>query len=267
MNILNKIIAHKQREVAERQEQFPLRDLEKSAHFGRLPVSFSAALKMNSGAGIIAEFKRRSPSKGLINGQAVIEEVTNGYAAAGATAISVLTDAEFFGGSLEDLKNARRVNTIPLLRKDFIISEYQITEAKSAGADVILLIAAALNPTEVEKLSAFARSLGLEVLLEIHTGQEIGHICEAISAVGVNNRNLADFSVDVQRSYELGALIPEGILKVSESAISNPETIIGLSKAGFDAFLIGENFMKSENPALACRQFIGQLQNLMPSQT
>jgi indole-3-glycerol phosphate synthase len=210
--------------------------------------------------GIIAEFKRASPSKGIINDRVLITEVTTGYAAAGASALSVLTDTPFFGGSKRDLVEARRVNQIPILRKDFILDEYQIIEAKAIGADIILLIAAILNPQEILKLSKLAKDLGMSVLLEVHNKEELERsLCDTLDAVGVNNRNLKDFTLSVQHSYDLIELIPNQFIKVSESGISNTQTIKELKAAGFNGFLIGENFMKQEDPAKAMKEFVEEL--------
>ena len=210
--------------------------------------------------GIIAEFKRQSPSKGIINDRLSVEEVTNGYAAAGASALSVLTDRSFFGGKDEDLLAARQVNKLPLLRKDFMLDEYQIIEAKAMGADIILLIAAILTPAEVRKLAKCAKDLGLNVLLEVHNREELDRsICEDLDAIGVNNRNLGDFSVSVQHSYDLVNHIPSRFLKISESGISDPKTIKELRAAGFDGFLIGENFMKETDPGKAMKEFVSKI--------
>ncbi len=259
MNVLQKIIAHKKKEVAERQAQVPVSELVKSPLFNRPTLSLTAALRRPDMAGIIAEHKRRSPSKGIINANVTVEEVTTGYVRAGASALSVLTDEQFFGGKNEDLTIARGLNEMPILRKDFTIGEYQILEARAIGADAILLIAAVLTPAEVRQLSSFARSLGLETLLEIHKANELGHICDTVDAVGVNNRNLADFSVDVRRSMELAPHIPDEFVKVSESGLSEPATVLELRAAGFQGFLIGESFMKMERPGEACRDFVNQL--------
>lgn len=256
MNVLQKIIAHKRREVAEQQAKTPISDLVKSPYFERPCLSLSAALCRPDKAGIIAEHKRRSPSKGIINAKVTVEEVTTGYVAAGASALSILTDEQFFGGKNEDLIIARRLNEVPILRKDFTIGEYQILEAKAIGADAILLIAAVLTPTEVRLLSAFARSLGLETLLEIHEHSELGHICDTVDAVGVNNRNLADFSVDVHRSLELAPHISDEFVRVSESGLSDPAAVLELRAAGFQGFLIGESFMKMGRPGQACAAFV-----------
>lgn len=262
MNILEKIIAHKKNEVAERQSLYPAKLLERSIFFETPTVSLTKYLSRPDRQGIIAEFKRRSPSKGVINASAKVEQTTIGYMQAGASALSVLTDEHFFGGKNEDLTTARKFNFCPILRKDFAVSEYQIIEARSIGADAILLIAAVLTPQEVRQLSAFARSLGLEVLLEIHDSSELGHLCETVDAVGVNNRNLADFSVEVQRSFELGAMIPDDFVKVSESGLSDPAAILELREAGFQGFLIGESFMKHSRPEEACKEFIATLASL-----
>lgn len=220
--------------------------------------SFKDALA-RSKSGIIAEFKRRSPSKGFIHEGAKVADIVPGYAKAGAAACSVLTDITYFGGSADDLKEARRLVNIPLLRKDFMIDEYQICEARIWGVDVILLIAAALTPTEVERLGTFAHTLGLEVLLEIHDACELAHICPAVDVIGINNRNLATFVTDVQTSFELGRQIPGDYLRISESGISSPDTVRRLGEAGFRGFLMGENFMKEADPAEALHCFIEEL--------
>jgi len=258
MNILDKIIEHKRVEVAQRKEAVPVAQLESSPLFTRRVLSLKQFLTDPSRTGIIAEFKRRSPSKGVINDQVDVATVTKGYAAAGASCLSVLTDSAFFGGSSEDLQRAR-VNEIPILRKDFIIDEYQIIEAKAIGADVILLIAACLTPEEVQRLAEFARRLRLEVLLEIHNEEELEHICEATEMVGVNNRDLKTFTVDIQRSIDLSKMIPEGKILVAESGISKIETILHMKDAGFTGFLIGENFMKEKDPGAAFGAFVAEL--------
>lgn len=263
MNILDKIIAHKHREVADKRKAVSIEDLEKKLFFPRRPISMKQSLLNASGTGIIAEFKRRSPSKGLINGNADVAEVTCGYANRGAAALSVLTDNEFFGGSNEDLEKAR-INNIPILRKDFIIDEYQVVEAKAIGADVILLIAACLAPEEVKRLASFAKSLDLEVLLEIHNEDELKHICDECDVVGVNNRDLKHFTVDINRSLELVDQIPSDKVKISESGITDTDTINRLRSAGFKGFLIGENFMKEKDPMIAFASFVKHLKTLSP---
>jgi indole-3-glycerol phosphate synthase len=263
MNILDTIIAHKKTEVAENQRSVSIAHLEKSDFFSRKTLSLRESLLNENSTGIIAEFKRQSPSKGVINATADVVSVTTAYARQGAAALSVLTDKKFFGGSDDDLRRAR-INHIPILRKDFIIDEYQLVEAKSIGADVILLIAACLSPKEVKRLAAFAKSLQLEVLLEIHNDEELGHICEECDVVGVNNRDLKQFTVDIQRSVELSEKIPDGKVKISESGITDTGAIQMLKAAGFRGFLIGENFMKQQDPAIAFASFVKHLKTLSP---
>lgn len=237
-----------------------IKELEAGEHFNRNPYVLKDFMLDPLRTGIIAEFKRRSPSKGVINDHSTVADVTSGYAAAGVSAISVLTDMDFFGGHPNDLLEARAANTVPLLRKDFMIDEYQIVEAKALGADIILLIAAILSPAEIDTFARLSKSLGLNVLLEVHNLEELERsINPNVDAIGVNNRNLADFSVNIQTSFDLAKEIPEGFLKVSESAISDPQTIKQLKGAGFNGFLIGENFMKTEDPAAAIRQFTEEL--------
>ncbi|HEX9513335.1 MAG TPA: indole-3-glycerol phosphate synthase TrpC [Puia sp.] len=260
MNILDKIIEYKRSEVESARAAQPMAVLEKSPFFARKTLSLKTFLTDPQKTGIIAEFKRRSPSKGVINDQVKVQDVTRGYTAAGASCLSVLTDQHFFGGSPEDLRQAR-INNIPILRKDFMIDEYQILEAKSMGADVILLIAACLSPAEVKQLAAFAKSLELEVLLEIHNEDELAHICEETELVGVNNRDLKTFTVDVDRSIRLSEKIPAGKLTIAESGISQVATILYLKKAGFSGFLIGENFMKEKDPGAAFGKFVQELKD------
>jgi indole-3-glycerol phosphate synthase len=261
MNILDRIVANKKREVAQAKNRTSYIKLEESDFFHRECYSFKDFLLDPARTGIIAEFKRRSPSKGIINDKVTVKEVTTGYADAGASALSVLTDRDFFMGKKADLTTARKANTIPILRKDFMIDEYQVIEAKSIGADIILLIAAILTPDEIQKLASLAKSLGLNVLLEVHDLPELERsINPNLDAIGVNNRNLADFSVSVETSYKLAPHIPAEFMKISESAISNPETIKQLKLAGFNGFLIGENFMKQEDPGQAMRDFVSGLQ-------
>lgn len=260
MNILDKIVVNKKMEVQLAKERTPVARLESSEFFNRDCYCFKQFLTDPQRTGIIAEFKRKSPSKGVINDKVSVEEVTKGYSAAGASALSVLTDRNFFMGSCADLVTARRVNTIPLLRKDFMIDEYQVIEAKSMGADIILLIAAILAPAEIKKLASLATRVGLNVLLEVHNLEELERSIDPnLNAIGINNRNLADFSVSVETSFKLAEHIPAEFLKISESAISNPETIKQLKTAGFNGFLIGENFMKQADPGKAMREFVNEL--------
>lgn len=257
MNILDKIIAHKKLEVAEKSSLVPVKLLEQSVYFDSNVVSMKKYIKHDDKTGIIAEFKRKSPSKGAINTNASVETVSIGYMQAGASSLSVLTDKEFFGGKNEDLTTARKFNFCPILRKDFIIDEYQIIEAKSIGADCILLIAAALESKRLKELASFAQSLGLEVLMEVHDGEELdASLNEHLDLIGVNNRSLKTFEVSLGTSFGLVERIPSEFIKISESGISQPETLVELKKAGFDGFLIGENFMKSARPEQAAYNFM-----------
>lgn len=259
MNILEKIIAQKQKEVEERKSLYPSKLLERSIYFNSPTVSFKKYLLREDKVGIIAEFKRKSPSKGMINKYADVERTSIGYMQAGASALSVLTDTEFFGGKNEDLTTARKFNYCPILRKDFIIDEYQIIEARSIGADVILLLANVLDETKIKQFSEFAKKLGLEILLEVRDKEELKKTNELVDAVGVNNRNLKDFSVNVSQSFELADLIPNNCVKVSESGIDSANVIHDLKKAGYKGFLMGEAFMKQSRPELACASFIKEV--------
>ena len=259
-NILDKIVLRKKEEVALAKQQVSIKALENSATFSRTPYRFRDFLLANERTGIIAEFKKQSPSKGVINGEADVKAITQAYNAAGASALSVLTDTDFFGGKKDDLLQARSVNEIPILRKDFMIDEYQILEAKAWGADIILLIAAILTPQQIADYGKLAQSLGLSVLLEVHDLAELEcSICTHLDAIGVNNRNLGDFTVNIQTSFDLVDKIPADFLKISESAISHPQTIKDLKQVGFQGFLIGENFMKTANPGLAMQEFVKEL--------
>ncbi|MGH2648084.1 MAG: indole-3-glycerol phosphate synthase TrpC [Ginsengibacter sp.] len=258
MNILDTIIAKKKIEVAERKEIKSISELEKGPFFKNETLSFGAYLLRKDKTGIIAEYKRKSPSKGIINDKSTVTEVTTAYAKYGASAISVLTDEEFFGGSLEDLLEST-INEVPLLRKDFIVDEYQLIESKAYGAEVILLIAACLTKDEVKTLAGFAKNIGLNVLLEIHNEQELPHICDDVDVVGVNNRDLKTFKVDINRSVELSEQIPADKIKISESGIDTIESIKLLKKYGFNGFLIGERFMREKNPGLAFQNFAQEL--------
>lgn len=256
-NILAEIIAHKRKEVAERQELYPTKLLEKSLFFGSTPVSLREYLLRPDKVGIIAEIKRRSPSKGELNSHICVETLSIGYMQAGASGLSVLTDEKFFGGTLKDLTVARRFNFCPILRKDFIVDPYQVLEAKSAGADAVLLIAAALSPQELKSLAALSRSLGLEVLLEVHNeGELLSHLCEEVSLVGVNNRDLSSFTVDIGTSERLADRIPAEFIKVAESGISDQQSIARLKGCGYRGFLIGEAFMRHPKPEQACRRLV-----------
>ncbi len=256
MNILDKIIADKKREIMLKKSVIPVAQLESSVLFERTTLSLCENLKEKP-FGIIAEHKRRSPSKAVINQSFSVEEVVKGYEDAGAAAISVLTDGKYFGGSLDDLILARASVNVPLLRKEFIVDAYQILEAKAQGADLILLIAAVLTRAEIKQLSEFAKSLGLEVLLEVHNLEELEKsLMPSLDLIGVNNRNLKTFEVSIDISKELTTAIPDDFIKVSESGISHTDAVKELLPYGFKGFLIGENFMKTENPGEAAKEFI-----------
>ncbi len=257
MNILDKIVLNKRVEIEAAKQAVSVNQLEGSEFFNQTPYSFREFLLASDRTGIIAEFKRKSPSKGIINDKVSVKEVTTAYAQAGASALSVLTDRDFFMGDKPDIIEARNANTIPVLRKDFMIDEYQVLEAKAWGADIILLIAAILTPAEIQTLASLAKSLGLNVLLEVHNLEELQRsINPNLDAIGVNNRNLADFTVSVDTSFQLANHIPDEFLKISESAISNTEVIKSLKQAGFSGFLIGENFMKEQDPGAAIKEFV-----------
>jgi indole-3-glycerol phosphate synthase len=253
-NILEKIVASKFGEVANRKQQITIAQLEAMPLFGKQSASLKSNLMDPAKTGIIAEFKRQSPSKGIINATAAVAEVTKAYTQFGAAGVSVLTDGAYFGGSLEDLSIAVQ-QPIPVLRKEFIIDEFQIIEAKAYGASVILLIAACLTPAETKKLAIVAQQLGMEVLLEIHDETELAHICEEVDLVGINNRSLKSFEVNIEHSLHLKDLLPKGKLSIAESGIYDLATFQLLKKEGFDGFLMGEYFMKQENPAKAFEEF------------
>ncbi len=257
MNILDKIIEAKRMEVKERKQSIPFQELEKRLLFNSPCLSFSEYLFNPDKTGIITEFKRKSPSKGIINHTSGVKEVIADYAKYGASAISILTDESFFGGTLKDLEEAR-TQEIPLLRKDFMVDEYQLVESKAFGADIILLIAACLTVKEVQQLAIFAKNIGLNVLLEIHNQDELDHICDEVDVVGINNRNLKDFKVDIQHSIELGSKIPQGKIKIAESGIHDMKTLKQLKSHGFQGFLMGEIFMKEKNPGQAFMNFVNE---------
>lgn len=259
MNILDKIVIDKRKEVVLRKSQIPLKQLETSVLFERSTISLSQSLK-NSTSGIIAEHKRRSPSKAVINQSLNVQDVSKGYEDAGVCGMSVLTDGKYFGGSLDDLLLARASCNLPILRKEFIIDTYQIVEAKAYGADVILLIAAILTEEEIKQFSELAKSLYLDVLLEVHNLEELQKsIIPTIDMLGVNNRNLKTFEVSLETSKALSNHIPNDFVKVSESGISSVDAIKELQPYGYKGFLIGENFMKTDNPGLSATEFINTL--------
>jgi len=258
MHILDQIIARKKEEVATQKALVSEAVLKQMPFFNADALSMSSFVTSPLKTGIIAEFKRKSPSKGIINNTATVTAVTAAYSSFGASGLSVLTDLDFFGGSLQDL-TAARVHDTPILRKDFMVDPYQIIEAKAYGADVILLIAACLTPLAVKELATVAKDIGLEVLLEIHTKDELDHVCDGIDMVGINNRNLKTFEVDLAHSIALANMLPAHLPKIAESGISNVSTILELKKEGFDGFLIGENFMKTPDPAAAFEAFVADL--------
>ncbi len=256
MDILETIIADKKRELLLQKQKVSIDELEREPGFYRPVISLRDGLALGNKGGIIAEFKRKSPSRGLINEKADPVKVSKGYVQAGASGLSVLTDTKYFAGSREDLAMVREANQCPILRKDFMIDEYQVLEARAWGADVILLIAAVLEKDKVRDLSTLAHSLGLEVLLEIHEESELDILNEYIDIVGVNNRDLKRMITDVNTSITLSEKIPADFLKISESGISDPGTIIKLKEYGYRGFLIGEYFMQNSDPASKCRELI-----------
>ncbi len=263
MNILDKIVAAKQIEVAQRKQETPLSILTQKPYFKEPCYSLKKNLKRAGSTGIIAEHKRKSPSLGWIKEGADVHAIGSGYARAGAAAISCLTDEPFFGGTMHDLRTVRGAIGIPILRKDFMIDEYQVFEAKANGADVILLIAECLTKKEVKILAECAKNVGLEVLMEMHDAEGLDKICDAIDCIGINNRNLKTFDVSIQTSIDLSTQIPDRFVKVAESGISKPETLPLLRGYGFEGFLIGEAFMKTDDPEKALAQFVAQIPRLV----
>ena len=260
INILEQIVSYKKEEIKKSKREVPVSFLEKQLAIPRETNSMKKMLSDPGKTGIIAEFKKKSPSKGIINDWSTPEDVTGAYARYGASMISVLTDGPSFGGSANDLQ-AARFNKLPILRKDFILDPYQIVESCAMGADTILLIAACLSVAKTRSLAAIAHQLGLEVLLEIHEEKELSHLCDDVDAVGINNRDLKTFSVDIDRSIRLANLLPVNKLRIAESGIRDVETILLLKSEGFHGFLIGEQFMKTPDPAIAFASFIDQLKN------
>lgn len=262
-DILSEICAYKRIEVAKQKEAVPFDTIVEMV--GKLMAEDGSPIRSMRGSleesksGIIAEFKRKSPSKGWIKEDGKPEIIPPSYSENGAAALSILTDENYFGGSMAFLKTARKLVETPILRKDFIIDEYQLYQAKIIGADAVLLIAADLTKDECRNLAHTAHELQLETLLEIHSESEIEYVGDCIDMVGVNNRNLGTFHTDVQNSFRLSELLPKDMLRVSESGISNPDTVNELRQAGFRGFLIGENFMKTENPGAALAEFISKI--------
>ncbi|MFR9523381.1 MAG: indole-3-glycerol phosphate synthase TrpC [Rikenellaceae bacterium] len=258
-DILTEIIASKRLEVEHSKSQIALGELI-AASRDMPPVRSMSRALAGSQSGIIAEFKRRSPSKGWIKQEADASIIPASYAAAGATALSILTDENYFGGTLKDIEVARPQVDIPIIRKEFIIDEYQLYQARLIGADAVLLIASALSKDECSFLTSKAHDLGLEVLLELHGQSELEYVAGGVEMVGVNNRNLGSFHTDVANSFKMAQLLPEGVVKISESGISNPATVNELRGAGYRGFLIGENFMRSGDPGAELREFIAQIE-------
>jgi indole-3-glycerol phosphate synthase len=262
MTILDKIAAVKREEVKKRRFTNPVNILERSAFFNKKMPSFYEALAKPAPS-VIGEFKRRSPSRGIINQHADIHDVAMAYQNAGIAAMSVLTDEEFFGGNNSDLQEVAGFLTIPLLRKDFVVDEYQVIEAKAIGAAAILLIASILSKEEIDSLSRKATGLGMDILFEIHDRSDLDKISGNIKIIGVNNRNLKTFEVRMDNSEELLEYLPQNCLKVAESGFHTPEDVAQMFTKGYDAFLIGENFMKSENPGKSAADFIVNLKALI----
>jgi indole-3-glycerol phosphate synthase len=260
--LLKNILADKRKEVHERKELVPLKKLEKSIHFTAPVVSLKKYLLREDMAGIIAEVKRRSPSAGELHPYLSVPDLSVGYMQAGASALSILTDAKYFGGKGEDVTAARQANFCPILRKEFIIDEYQIIEARSLGADVILLIASCLTLQEMKRFSSLAQSLGLEVLVEVHSEEELRQVLEYSSLVGVNNRNLDTLVTSVDVCRRLASLIPPEVICVAESGLRDAEIVVELRQAGYRGFLIGEHFLTNHEPAASCRKMVEKIKHL-----
>lgn len=258
-DILSEIIANKRFEVDLQKQAISIGQLREGIE-GIPPSRSMKRALASSDSGIIAEFKRRSPSKGWIKQEACPEEIVPSYVEAGASALSILTDEKFFGGNLKDIRTARPLVNIPILRKDFIIDEYQLYQAKIVGADAVLLIAAALEQEKCLELAEKAHKLGLEVLLEIHSVEELPYINKDIDMIGINNRNLGTFFTDVENSFRLAGLLPKDTVLVSESGISDPKVVKRLRAAGFKGFLIGETFMKTPQPGETLKNFLQAIQ-------
>jgi indole-3-glycerol phosphate synthase len=265
MHILDEIVANKRKEIEELKQLSDIERFEKEGFFwNESNISLVKNLLDKNSTGIVAEFKRKSPSKGWFkNKDLEVEVIAGSYNINGAAGISVLTDEKFFGGSLDDLIQTKVITDVPVLRKDFMIDPWQVAEAKAFGADVILLIAACLSPNEVKQMAAYAKDIGLEVLLEIHNEDELGHICDEVDMIGVNNRDLKTFKVDINTSLKLINKIPTNKPAIAESGISDAETIVTLKQAGFKGFLIGEMFMKEADPAIAFAGFVKNLQTTL----
>ena len=261
MNILDKIIAKKLEEVAEAKENVSIKDLEDTKYFDVECPSLKAFLQDPAKTGIIAEFKRQSPSKGIINETALVPDVTKGYEAAGVSGISILTDNSFFGGTFADLSLGRDSVEVPILRKDFMVDVYQVYEAKSIGASAILLIAAVLTDARAKELGSLAKAMGMDVLMEVHSREELDLVNQYVDIVGVNNRDLKTFTVSLENSVKIASYMPANTVKISESGIYSVDDIKFLRSHGFQGFLIGENFMRESDPGKACQEFSAKLNN------
>ena len=256
MNILDKIVLNKKEEVALAKQKKTVSQLKDSSYFKSEVPSFVAHILADNSTGIIAEFKRKSPSKGDIHAGASVKEIVPQYENAGVAGISILTDELFFGGASSDLTLGRGVCSLPIIRKEFIIDSYQIYEAKAMGASAILLIGAILTKEETLAFAKLANELGMEVLFEIHAEEEMEQLNDYVQLVGINNRNLKTFEVDLEQSICLAAQLPCSMVPIAESGISSPEDYLTLKAAGFKGFLVGEYFMKNENPGTACMEFV-----------
>jgi indole-3-glycerol phosphate synthase len=262
MNFLERIAAYKHREVEDQKSLIPVSELEKSIFLQKRPVSLRDSLLREDLFGIIGEFKRKSPSKGVMNRNSSPATVCSDYIEAGCSAVSILTDSGFFGGSKEDLSLVRRICNCPILRKDFIVDEYQIIEARSIGADAVLLIAELHPADRMEQLFRFARSLGLEVLVELHDEKNLSVIPYDARLIGINSRNLSSLKVSLENHTQLIDRLPQNVVKVAESGIRSAADYIKLRQAGFDAFLIGGLFMNTPDPGVSCKNFIGKLKEI-----
>ena len=261
MKILDKIVEDKKIEINKLLSNSSISKLENSHLFSRKCISLKESIK-NNNSGIICEFKRRSPSNQNINYISSLSDVVSGYEEAGAAGLSILTNKKYFDGDTQDIINIRDISNLPILRKEFIISEYQVIEAKSIGSDAILLIASILSEEEIICYSSLAKSIGLEVLLEVHSEDELYKISgDNIDIVGVNNRNLDTLEIDLNNSIELYEKIPSKFFKISESGISEVESILKLKEVGYNGFLIGEKFMKTNNPMESAYDFIKKIEN------
>lgn len=262
MTILDRINEFKRLEVSRRQSKTPVQALRDSPGYQQTRLSLSQSIRQSKDYGIVAEFKRKSPSQDDINLGADPAAVTSAYQRAGAAGISCLTDTHFFGARPDDIDAVRRAVELPLIRKDFIVAPYQIHEARAMGADAVLLIAASLSPGQIDEYAAEAGELGLEVLCEVHNEEEVAKLSPYVNIVGVNNRNLKDFTVSITNSLRLAEMLPPGLLKISESGIEDPQSIVKLRRHGFAGFLIGTFFMREADPGAACAAFIRRVRDI-----